>query len=274
MVSGRSGFTLVETLVALAISGILMVMVATTFLVQNTFYANILQRGRLQDNARTVAEVVGSDLRSLMSDGVVVADSARLVVRVPLALGTVCAVAGSSKSVHLVGGEDALDSSIARRVALRSSGGAWTYYTETWESLKIDDSGAVACASNGTDTTGISNEFATLELGAAGSFGDVFMVYRETEFRIQPSVLDPAATALYRGPNGGTLVELATPLSPEAHFAYWKPGGTGWKVRFSSGLTEIQRVRVFARARGPAEAASEVDMEFDLVVDVPLRNAL
>lgn len=273
MVSGRRGFTLVETLVALAVSGILLVMVSTTFLVQNTFYANVLQRGRLQDNARTVADVVGSDLRSLMPGGIMEADSARLVARVPMALGSVCATSGSKVFVHLVGGEGALDASVTPRVALRGSGGTWTYYTNTWASIKTTGSAASACASNGTNTSGITDQFFALETSGIGSFGNVFMAYGEIAYQIAPSALDPEATALYRGPNGGTLVELATPMAPDAHFAY-KKATSAWTNQFTTGLADIQRVRIFARARGPAETASQVDMEFDLVLDVPMRNVL
>ena len=272
MVGGRGGFTLVEALVALAISSILLVLVSTTFLVQNTFYANVLQRGRLQENARSVADIVAGDLRAVMPGGIVTADSARLVVRVPMALGMICGASGGNRYVHLVGGSGALDQSVTPRVAHRSSAGAWTYYTETWASIVTSGSPAGACAGNGFDVTNVTGELFTIASGGVGSVGDVFMVYRETEFRIQASSLDPSATALYRGPSGGTLVEMATPVAPDAHFAYRK--GSSWFNQVTSGLDAIDHVRIYAHARGPAEAASQEDLQFDLVMDVPLRNVL
>ena len=49
------GFTLVEAIVALTLTSLLVMLVATTFLVQNRYYAVQLARTTAQDNARARA---------------------------------------------------------------------------------------------------------------------------------------------------------------------------------------------------------------------------
>ena len=66
-----SGFTLVETIIAMLLSSLVIVLVATTFLVQNQYYASQVLRAGAQDNARATTELIASEVRSVMRDGIV-----------------------------------------------------------------------------------------------------------------------------------------------------------------------------------------------------------
>jgi Tfp pilus assembly protein PilW len=69
---------MVEALVAFTISSALVVMVGAVFLVQNEFFAWILLRSQVQENARSITELVGSEMRSVVANGGILADSSRL----------------------------------------------------------------------------------------------------------------------------------------------------------------------------------------------------
>ena len=101
----RGGFTLVETIVALTISSVIVILVATVFQVQNQYYALQLQRSLAHDNARVATESASRELRSVMSGAFVAASDHQLVVRTPMALAGVCAQPSpSTVSVHIDGG--------------------------------------------------------------------------------------------------------------------------------------------------------------------------
>jgi Tfp pilus assembly protein PilW len=91
----RAGFTLVETLIALVLSMVILLLVSHTFLVQNQFYATQTLRVGAQDNVRAATELMASEVRNVAEGGVVVAGARTLTVRSPMAIGVLCDVSGS-----------------------------------------------------------------------------------------------------------------------------------------------------------------------------------
>ncbi|MDP2958866.1 MAG: prepilin-type N-terminal cleavage/methylation domain-containing protein, partial [Longimicrobiales bacterium] len=190
----RDGFTLVEAIVALTLSSVLVILVGTTFLVQNRYYATQLARTTTQDNARMVTEMVASELRGLTDSAVVVATNQRLVVRSPMVMAAVCAQIASPAriTVQMNGGEAELTTSEVSGFGIRGSTGRWSYY-DISEWSDIDASGGnppADCAANGADTVGISGDFHRLQrintyAGSWPANGTVMMIYRTVEYRIQ-----------------------------------------------------------------------------------------
>ena len=97
------------------------------------------------------------------------------------------------------------------------------------------------------------------------------MVYEEVELRIGQSTLDPNLLALYRGPVGGPLTEYATGVSVTARFEYRRGGS--WADGLPPGqLDEVDAIRIVGAAHQPAESGIGTDADFELTVDLPLRN--
>ena len=212
---------MVEALVALTISS---AMVGAVFLVQNEFFSWILLRSQVQENARSITELVGSEIRSVAANGVILADSSRLAVRSPIVSALACGVEGTDSYVHVPGGSAAIDQSdVAALGVLDAATGLWTFYDATWAQLVATlGTAAATCATNGADTLGVSSEFLRLKVGSvigggAPAVGTVLMLCRKTEFKFAASVLDPGVRALFRGAYGDELVELATGLDEGAH---------------------------------------------------------
>jgi hypothetical protein len=278
-VDARAGFTLVEALVALTISGALVIMVGALFLAQNEFYSWLLLRTQVQENARAMTELVGSEIRSVPRGGVVLADSLRLVVRSPMVSGSVCGFTGTDGYVYVPGGSGAIDQTdLASLGALNSTTGVWTFYDTTWGTLNATGgTPAATCATNGADTAGVSSSYLRLKVGtvtgAAPAVGDILMLGRKTEFKIQASTLDSTQTALYRGNYGGTLTEFATGLGSTARFQFRYGTTTHYNVVTGANLALVDGIRIIAQSTGRGESGAQTQYAFGWTVDVPLVNA-
>lgn len=275
----RAGFTLVETLIALVLSMVILLLVSHTFLVQNQFYATQTLRVGAQDNVRAATELMASEVRNVAEGGVVVAGARTLTVRSPMAIGVFCDVSGSGNigEVFTDGGEAALDTDEVAGLALLSSG-VWTFVNVPWMSVNGSDaSSAVSCFNNGADTVGMRDEFhrlaglATIFPSSLPTEGDAVMIFRETTFSIRPSQLDTSALALFRQSFGGTAVEFATGIDTTAQFRFRTAGG-GFADTVPSGLVDIDAVQIIADARSRAPTGGAEDIVFGWSVNVPLRT--
>lgn len=277
MSRGHGGFTLVEAVVALTISTVVVLLVASLFLVQSDYYSWMRDRARIQDAARSVVERVADEARSMPPGAALVADSTRFAFRQPLAFGAVCGFVGGEHAVHVHGGAGDLDTDEIDGVGVRADDGSWSFAAASWAAIDRSGSGAPACEAEGADTSGAPSDFERMAdlgsmTGVATEIGSIVVLYAELEFRFQPSTLDPQSWALYRGPFGGSLVEFATGMDSDAHFAYRTGGATFASSVTGSDLAEIDGLRIHGAAMGTPTASERGRAEIELVGDVLLRN--
>ncbi len=98
----RAGFTLVELLVALVISGILATVIFQVIQGQGRFVQYQNARGSVQQSTRGGLELLTSELRAVPAAGIIAARKHSIGVRVPLTWGIVCRDASStSGSLHV-----------------------------------------------------------------------------------------------------------------------------------------------------------------------------
>jgi hypothetical protein len=265
----------------MVLSSVVILLVSSTFLVQNNYYATQTQLTGAHDNARVATELVASELRSTMRDGVVVAGAGTLTVRSPMAVGVICDRSGAGDAdIYTEGGEQALTTAEVAGVAVRDSvSGDWTYATASWGAInRSDGSSAANCWANGADTVGARPHYHRIGgldglFGTVPSVGSVVMLFRETTFKIQTSELDPSGLGLFRGVQGGTLVEFATGMDSTARFRYKTGGSTYADTVVAASLDDIDVVRIEADARKPARTGGRDDITFGWAVDIPIRNA-
>jgi hypothetical protein len=275
----RGGFTLAEAILAITISALVVIMASNVFLVQNDFYSFLLQRSKVQDNARTFLEVVGEEVQAVHADGLIRAESTEIIYRTPQSMGAICAVVGPDAYIHW-SNPGSIDLSLATGIAaLDAPSDEWVYGSATVSLSDVGIGAASVCAGAGADTTGAVPAFSRVaNLGAitglSHGVGDVVMIFEEIQLLIDTSVLDPSLLALYRGPNGGVLTEYATGVAPDARFQYWTPQGQGmWRNRLGTGLLDrTEKIRVVASTFQRAETGGGTDAEYSLVVDLDLRN--
>lgn len=263
----------------MVLSSVLVMLIATVFVVQTDFYETQLQRTAAQDNARAVTEFVSSELRTAMAGSMVVANDTQLVVRAPLALAVVCDVQGSRVHVHFEGGEAGLDTDAVSGLGVyNDTTDTWSYYSTTWK--YIDNSANDSderCADEGTDTTGISDEFNRLRRiqnlhGSTPPRGTLLMFFKEWEFLLTTSALDSTTVGLFVGTYGDDLTEYASGMDTTAQFLY-RTGGTTYSSPITGGgLANIDAVRIVAHTRVRAPSGGRDDVTAGWTVDVPLRN--
>ncbi|MEX2467083.1 MAG: prepilin-type N-terminal cleavage/methylation domain-containing protein [Gemmatimonadota bacterium] len=285
MIRRPGGFTLVETLIALVLSSIVIVLVSTTFLVQNRYQALQVLRAAVHDNARSATDVVVGELRSSPPDGIILAGNRTLTVRSPVALASVCGRSGLFGTVvdlHIDGGVAGIETDEIAGVALHDPGsGDWDYARAPWSFLDAGNTGSsVRCEGNGADTTAAIADFhAVRRLYLLFGFtetpdvGELVMLFRETTFTIRPSDLDSMSLALFREPYGEAAVEFASGIDTTAYFQY-RLGGTSYQDTVDAGsVDDIDAVRIVLYARRPSESLLDEDVTFGWATNRALRNA-
>lgn len=257
------------------------ILVSGTFLAQSQYYSAHTLDVSVHDNARVATERVADEIRSTMEDGFVVAGPRTMTVRSPIRLVGICEATASYWTVHFDGGASAIQPSEVAGIARRDpSTGSWEYQNTTWAYINGGaGDAAVDCMIAGpADTTGGGygdfHRFVQLPtlLSTTPAKGDLLMLFRQTTFRIQTSVLDPTALGLFRQPYGGSAVEFATGMDTTAQFQY-RTGGTSYADTVTgSGVANIDAVRIVADTRLPARSGGQADATFGWSVNVALRN--
>ena len=212
-------------MVALTLSSVIVALVSSVFLTQNNFYRFVIQRTRVQDNLRVVTDLIASEVRGVAGGGVTTAESRRFVVRLPIAMGGVCHDQGTDGRVYMPGLSQIYGNEVAG-YARQDGAGDWTYTPDTWSNLLVSSGSGDAneCLTrNGADTVGAITDFGRLLISGGTTLGEVIMIYREVEFKIDRSQLDPQTLAVYRGVTGDTLREFATGITPDTRFQYRLP---------------------------------------------------
>ncbi len=257
----------------------MIILVSTTFLIQNRYYSTQIQATGVHDNVRAATELVASEIRSVMASGITVAGARTLTVRTPMQLTVVCFVngTGDAADVYTYGGEQALDTDEVAGIAIRNAAtGAWTYANDTWASLHgTAGTPRENCEAAGADTVGAYADFHRLKgLNASigtPAVGDVLMLFRETTFSFRTSVMDTTTVGLFRQVYGKSPIEFATGMDSTAQFQYRIGTSYGDTVP-GFFLPFVDVIRIVAEARKPAQTGGVEDVRFGWSVNVALRN--
>ncbi|MCH8811054.1 MAG: prepilin-type N-terminal cleavage/methylation domain-containing protein [Gemmatimonadetes bacterium] len=267
----RAGFTLLEAIVALTLSSVIVTLVSSVFLTQNNFYRTVVQRTRVQDNLRVVTDLIASEIRGVAGGGVTIAESGRLVVHLPIAMGGVCHRQNQHGRVHMPGLSEINGDEVAG-YARQDANGDWVYTPNTWSTL-LESSGpndADECLTrSGADTVGAIDDFARFNIPGGTTLGEVIMVYRDVEFEIDDSELDPQTLAVYRKVTGDSRREFATGITSDTKFQYRLPMGTYQNSITGASLVDIEKIRVITSASGRGAGA----YSYEWTVGIPLRNS-
>ena len=275
----RGGFSLIEATIAMTISTVLVLAVGSVFLAQSDFYANLNGRAEIQEYGRTVVQRVQAAAGSMVSGGLLLADSLEFAIRRPQTLAIVCAMQGSNAHSLLSSGVETVDDAVADGMGkLDPSTGTWTFSSGSTGSVTGPTGGTPAgrCYTTGTDTVGVRDDFMRLNGlsgwfgGVTPSVGEIYMFYEDVHFEITTSTLNSQVWGLFEGYYGETLGEFVTGLDSLSYFEYRVSGN--WTTSVSSGsLANVDAIRVHAAMRAPTSGSSE-DATFSMVVDVPFRE--
>lgn len=275
-----AGFTLVEMLIALVITGIMAGGVITLLMGQNRFYGSTDDVVYAEQSLRATSDLLSSEIRGISPGGdVVAAGPQTLTFRMDMRRGVVCHV-DASDNVYAFMYSEATAPNLggATGVAFREaySGSAFTYQ-ESFDPIGIrqvasdaTSSIATTCEANGGPAVSANDPrqywlFPTWPGATPPPDGAVLRVYGEVTYEFKASGFSAGGTGIFRNSQ-----ELASPFESNAAFSYVMAGG-GVQSTVSTGNTgNITRVRIDATAVG--DGSNKYDISRDLQYDIPLRN--
>lgn len=223
--SRRPGFTLVEVMIALVITGVIGAAVTSVFLTQAQFYDRQEKVQSARGVSRAAMNILTSELRMVERvNGVVEATPNRVVLRVPYVMGVACGVSGSSLVVRYM----PTDTLVLRRDTV-FSGHAWLgtdsvyNYIDNASIMPTLDSGAGVCT-----TASISNipGGGTLTVAMANAnlvpVPTPVMLYQRVTYEFRNSAAVPGRRALWRKTDrNGRDEELVAPFANTARFRFY-----------------------------------------------------
>jgi len=225
----RRGFTLAELIVGMVILGVIGAALTRLFLSQSRFYdlEGQLRRARLV--SRMAINTALSDLRMVeATGGLVAATPTQVTMRVPYAIGVVCANSGVQTTLSLW----PVDSTVYATSGF--SGYAWrdslgnVTYVEAGASVGSDD--ASLCVAANVVTLPGGRVVAVrpplpVALPAVTAVGTTVFLIQRLTYEFKPSVALPGRTALWRTAVAtGQTDELVAPFDSAAKFRFFVVG--------------------------------------------------
>lgn len=275
--TGRSGFTLVEMLIAIVITGVMAGAVVRMLMSQNEFYGKTDDMVYAEQSLRATADLLAAELRMASGwsgDDLQTTKGTELEFRSDRYRGVVCHVTGGDVYLYAY---DVVDnagfSEIVGAAYQDPDTGAWSSFPGYSYSGSVDvAAGQSTCESEGGPTQGTdgadpSRFMIVNDLGSSLSpppDGAVLRLMGSITYEFAASS-QGSGVALYR--NGQ---ELASPFGDGASFEYVMTDGSVQSSVGASDRPDIARIRIDAAALG--DGANKHDVARDLAFDVALRN--
>lgn len=237
----RRGFTLIELLVAILLFGIVGAAFTRLLTTQGRFFEKQGMRNAARNVSRGSLNRIISDFRMIEATGGVVpglASSTSLTIRVPFAIGVVCAGLGAAG----LGGMTVIsvlpvDSVMYANPANSFYGYSWRsastgVYTYVEPATKNENSANLAACTGVNITTIPKGKTVGLqpELPLAAGLGTPVFLYRKIRYEFKASTAVPGKLGLYRTvifPNASeSSEELVAPFASTASFKFFVTGNS------------------------------------------------
>jgi prepilin-type N-terminal cleavage/methylation domain-containing protein len=282
-VPDRRGFTLVELLVALLISGLLAIIIFQLLQGQGRFVAIQGAREEVQQNARAVVELVGGELRGVPGGGLIQGTEDSLTIRVPRVWGVLCAAPGGGATTLQVSfpanGPD-LTPTDSTGLAVQIGTGAGATWTN---GVRITAVGPrqTTC---GSTTLAAGAEARTLTFtgslgGTAPDAGAPVYVYDPVTYRTGTSDgMDGLWIQRRSGGNGsqpfaGPITEGTSADSKGLRFAYFDENGATLATPLSAAdRARVRGIRLVVHTLSTRGVGDHASQEQTDSIDIFLRN--
>jgi prepilin-type N-terminal cleavage/methylation domain-containing protein len=291
----RGGFTLVELMVALVIAGFIMATVFQILTGQSRVTAVQGAREETQQNLRGALEIVSSDLRAAIPQGILAAEDRAITFMQPRAWGLVCGSDGADVVDAIFPSTQALDafnpgtaSGVVINVGTTAAPDWQPRTLATWATVtavaQLGDGDAGLCANDpmGSDGGVVSVQITATGIGALAARPREIVLYSLTRYTVE-QVDDEWWLHRSNGWDGADfdMQPLAGPLAedegvPGLTFSYFDapppaapvaaPGTT------PAGLEALRRVGISVKTQSQQTVNSRHQQDSG-AVSVTLRNA-
>ena len=218
----RAGFTLAELLVGLVLTAILGSAAMRLFLGQSRFFDRHVKQQSARMVSRSAVNAVLSDLRMVEGpNGVVAATTSSITVRVPYAIGVVCATTLSYTTVAFMPVDSLMLASAALSgYAWRGSSGTYTV-TEGGVSTAAGSS-ATCTGANITPIAGGAVLNVSPAIAGGATAGTPVYLYQRVRYAFASSTTYSGRTALWRTlVETGATDEIAAPFDATSGFEFY-----------------------------------------------------
>jgi len=275
MSSNEAGFTLVEAMISLVISGLIASALLSLMLGQSRFYERTDDQIWAEQSNRATFDIVSSELRMASTADLLAAESDSIAVRFDIMRAIVCDSVNTDEATLMV-----YDTVAAWGLDGGFTGTSYSdpyvedfEFADSWLPTTVSTgSGPKAtCVASGAPTSVADNNFASFS-GWAGNFTDgvpdpgaMVRFYSRLSYHFAPSTFFQSRTALWRGAQ-----ELVGPFENTAAFSYVMADGSVQNSVASGNFGQVRAIRVTATAVG--DGANRYGVERDIQFDVAFRN--
>jgi prepilin-type N-terminal cleavage/methylation domain-containing protein len=217
----RRGFTLVEILLAVVLLGIVGVGMTRLLTSQMRFFQRSTGARDARAVSRNVVNLMRNELRMIEPNGITAATTTSITVNVPYAMGIHCA-ASTATFVPV----DSLirASAVFAGYAYRDTALNAPY---TYVASNTAPAAGLLASCTGVGITQIPDgDLLLLSPAFVVPAGAPVLLYQTITYSLEPSVLVPGRTALWREVAGGVNEEIAVPFDASSVFQFYVSGGT------------------------------------------------
>jgi prepilin-type N-terminal cleavage/methylation domain-containing protein len=245
----RRGFTLIELLVGIVLFGIVGALFTKLLTTQGRFFDRQGMGNAARNVSRASLNRIVSDFRMIeATGGVVAATSTSLTLRIPFAIGVMCATANNVTQISLLPVDP---TTYADAVKAGFYGYMWRNFTTgaySYVENPATEADGVTTVCTGQNVTTVANGKVvqvTPVLPAGAGLGTPVFLYQKVRYEFKASTAIPGTLGLYRtvmAPNGVESVEEL--VAPFANTASWKffviNGGAVAQANAPANLADIR----------------------------------
>ena len=270
----ESGFTLVEALIALVISGVLASALVSLLISQSRFYERTDDQMYAEQSLRASIDLVATELRMGSPTDLVSATADSVTIRFDVIRAMVCDTTGAD-AVTAFSFEQITDANIGGGAIGTAMSGPYEEpytYADAWlpTTVNLGSTPKASCVATGAPSGLSLLSYATLSgwtsgIGARPEPGSVIRFFGNLKYSFASSTFFTTRTALWRGNQ-----ELIGPFDNGAAFSYVMADGTVQNSVSSSDFDDVRAIRLTATALG--DGANRYNVQRPLEIDIPFRN--
>ena len=218
----RRGFTLVELLITVVLLGIVGLGISRMLVSQMRFFSRSTGARDARAVSRNALNLVRDEMRMIEPRGITAATTTSLTVRVPYAMGVICA----ASTVTLVPVDSLIyASAVFRGYAYRDTAMNANYVYVA--STTAPTAGASATCTGAPAITPLAGAPVLVLSPALPSLaaGAPVLLYQTITYSLAASTLVTGRTAFWRTVTGGAAEEMAVPFENTAIFRFYVSGG-------------------------------------------------
>ncbi len=266
----RSGFTLVELLVAIVIMAILGTILVQTLVRNSRFISQVEASMTARQAARAAMTIMTAELGMVSDSGLTAATAKSVTVRVPYAFGMACSSTGVNLYASLVPMDSLMfTAATASGIAWRDSSGTYRYVTGI----------TVTTANNPAQCTGDSIKTipgglaVQIAQGNSIASGRIIYLYENIAYSFEASTSMTGRTGLFRTDGSGTKEELLVPFDTASGFGFLIGSSMTATAAVPGDLNTVRGLQLKLRGESYLDPqGSSEPSEFDLTTSVAFRN--